>query len=192
MTAIRANHAFNSLVLAESVGKTVAIAATADGTNRILERLADGISTSEAFAVAHALAPVLVWIYALNSLAVTKVSTISACHAREHPFLAIAIHWHEAFLGWRATEASVAVGLSIGIQGLGCCLSIGIEGLRSCLSVGIEGLRSCLRVSIEGLRSCLSVGIEGLRSCLSVGIERLRSCLSVSIDRLGCCLFIRI
>lgn len=115
MTAIRANHAFNSLVLAKSVGKTVAIAATADGTNRILERLADGISTGEAFAVANALATVLVWIHALNSLAMTKVLTISSCHTREHPFLAIAIHWHEAALGWRAPEASVAVGLSVGI-----------------------------------------------------------------------------
>ena len=78
MTAVVANHAFNRLVLTESAGKAVAIAATAEGTNRALERLADGISTGEPFAVAQALASVLVCVHALNRLAVPKVPTISA------------------------------------------------------------------------------------------------------------------
>ena len=171
LTANRANHAFNLLVLAESAGKPLAKGAITKGTNRALERLADGVSTGEASAVANALAPVLVWVHALNRLAVSKVPTISACHARKHSFLAIAIHWHEAVLGWWAPEASVAVGLSVSIQGLGCCLSVGIQGLGCYLSVGIQGLRSCLSVSIDRLGCCLCIGIECLGCRLGVRIQ---------------------
>ena len=192
LTANRANHAFNLLVLAESAGKPLAKGAITKGTNRALERLADGVSTGEASAVANALAPVLVWVHALNRLALSKVPTISACHARKHSFLAIAIHWHEAVLGWWAPEASVAVGLSVSIQGLGCCLSVGIQGLGCCLSVGIQGLGCCLSVGIQGLGCYLSVGIQGLRSCLSVSIDRLGCCLCIGIECLGCRLGVRI